>query len=185
MITTRFLHKHEYPEYAAWVKKLDTDTRATYFGVAYTDEHIDDLVKKIVEHSDEHHFLVAEYLGEWIGTIHCAETNKEEVEFGFIVDPLHRGHGIADRMMTEAMTWARNRGYHHLYLHCLAWNQPIKRLCIKHGMELHTEYGETETKFELEPPDLHSWTEEMLTRNRQSYRMFLQTINPFLKEVYD
>jgi RimJ/RimL family protein N-acetyltransferase len=185
MITTRFLHTYEYPKYAEWVKRLDEETRATYFGVPYSDELIDKLVAHIIDEPHKHNFLVAEYKGEWIGTIHCAETNKEEIEFGFIVDPLHRGNGIADRMMTEAITWARNRGYHHLYLHCLSWNQPIKRLCVKHGMELHSEYGETETKFELEPPDLHSWTEEVLTRNRQVYKMFLQTMNPFLKEVYN
>lgn len=184
MITTRFLAESEYPEYADWVKKLDKETRATYFGVQYTDEQIDKLVEGIVEHSDKHHFLVAEFKGSWIGTIHIGEVTKNEVEFGFIVDEEHRGHGIADRMMKEAIVWTRNRGYTSLYMHCLSWNQPIKRLCIKHGMELHSEYGETETKLELAPPDFKSLTEEVLIRNRQAYRMILQTVNPFLNEVY-
>lgn len=184
MITTRFLVVSEYSEYAPWVKKLNSETRATYFGVNYTDEQIDNLVKGIVDNADKHNFLVAEYKGQWIGTIHIAEVNDEEVEFGFIVDQDHRGHGIADRMMTEALLWSRNRGYHSLYMHCLSWNQPIKRLCIKHGMDLHSEYGETETKLELDPPDFSTLTEEVLTRNRQAYRMMLQTFNPFLKEIY-
>jgi len=185
MITTRFLHKHEYPQYADWVKKLDKETRATYFGVQYTDEQIDNLVKSIVEHSDKHHFLVAEYKNDWIGTIHIAEVHSEEVEFGFIVDAEHRGNGIADRMMKEAIVWSRNRGYHSLYMHCLSWNQPIKKLCIKNGMELHTEYGETDTKLELEPADINSITQEVWQRNRQAYRMILQTFNPLLKEIYN
>jgi RimJ/RimL family protein N-acetyltransferase len=184
MITTRFLAESEYPQYALWVKKLTPEIRSTYFGVAYTDEQIDRLVDGIVEKSDKHNFLVAEFKGEWIGSIHIAEVTEEEVEFGFIVDAEHRGHGIADRMMKEALLWSRNRGYHSLYMHCLSWNQPIKRLCIKHGMELHTEYGETETKLELPPPDFSTITEEVLTRNRQAYRMMLQTFNPFLNEVY-
>ena len=185
MITTRFIAKHEYPKYAEWVKKLDTETRATYFGVPYTDEQIDKLVDKICENSDQHNFLVADYRGKWIGTIHCAESSKEEIEFGFIVDAEHRGNGIADRMMGEAMVWARNRGYHVLYMHCLSWNQPIKHLCTKHGMQLHSEYGETETKLELPPADLKSITDEVMIRNRQAYRMMLQTLVPFLNEVYN
>ena len=184
MITTRFLTAPEYPQYAAWVKKLDASTRGTYFGVQYTDEQIDNLVKRIVENSDKHHFLVAEYKGSWIGTIHIADMDNSEIEFGFIVDAEHRGNGIADRMMKEAIVWARNRGYQSLYMHCLPYNTPIKRLCIKNGMELHTEYGETDTKLELDPPTLATLAEEVSTRNRQAYRMMLQTFNPLLKEVY-
>lgn len=184
MITTRFLAYSEYAEYSTWVKKLDPETRATYFGSQYTDEQIDNLVKGIIEKEDQHHFLVAEFKGEWIGTIHIAEVTKDEVEFGVIVDAEHRGNGIADRMMKEALLWTRNRGYHSLYMHCLSWNQPIKRLCIKHGMELHSEYGETETKLTLPAPDIKSIADEAIIRNRQAYRMLLQTVVPFLGEVY-
>lgn len=184
MITTRFLATGEFQQYADWLKKLDTETRATYFGIPYTDEQIGNLVSRIVEQSDRHHFLVAEYKGKWIGSIHIAETLDSEVEFGFVVDEKHRGNGIADRMMQEAVVWARNRGYSALYMHCLSRNTPIKRLCIKHGMILETEYGETETKMPLQPPDLTSITTEVVTRNRQVYRMVLQSVNPFLKEVY-
>jgi RimJ/RimL family protein N-acetyltransferase len=184
MITTRFLSTFEYSQYADWVKKLIPEIRATYFGVQYTDDQIDTLVKGIIEKTDKHHFLVAEYKGQWIGSIHIADVTEDEVEFGFIVDEHHRGNGIADRMMKEALLWTRNRGYNSVYMHCLSWNQPIKRLCIKHGMELHTEYGETETKLELPPPDFTTITEEILTRNRQAYRMVLQKMVPFLEEVY-
>jgi len=69
-------------------------------------------------------------------------------------------------------------------MHCLAHNAPIKHLCVKHGMKLHTEYGETDTKLPLPKADLKSITEEVVLRNRQVYRMFLQTVNPFLKEAY-
>jgi RimJ/RimL family protein N-acetyltransferase len=184
MITTRFLAPIEYMQYASWVKKLDDETRATYFGVKYTDEQINNLVNGIVNDYTKHHFLVAEYKGEWIGTIHIADTVPGEVEFGFIVDKEHRGNGIADRMMNEAILWTRNRGYSAVYMHCLSWNTPIKRLCLKHGMELETEYGETETKLPLPPADMTTIAEEVLIRNRQAYRMALQTFNPFLKELY-
>lgn len=184
MITTRFLTPSEYPQYADWLKKLDPETRATYFGVLYTDQQIDNLVKGIFENPTHHYFLVAEFKNQWIGTIHIAESNIDEVEFGVVVDPLHRGNGIADRMMSEAIVFARNRGYNGLYMHCLSWNQPIKHLCKKYGMELHSEAGETDTKLELPPADFKTVTQEVLTRNRNLYRMFLQKTVPFFEEVY-
>lgn len=184
MITTRFLGASEYYQYAAWLKKLDTTGRATYFGVPYSDETIDILVEGMVNQSKEHNFLVAEYKGLWIGTIHIVETAIDEVEFGIIVDPDHRGRGIADRMMAEAIVWSRNRGYQSLYMHCLSWNQPIKQLCRKHGLIMHTESGETEIKMPLLPPDLTTITQEMITRNKNVYRMMLQRTMPFLAEVY-
>lgn len=184
MITTRFLTPTEYYQYEAWLKKLDAQTRATYFGVPQGDYQIEQLVKGIMENPQDHDFLVAEYRGQWIGTIHIAETTVDEVEFGVIVDEAHRGHGIADRMMGEAIVWSRNRGYQNLYMHCLSWNQPIKHLCTKHGMLLKSEYGETETKLKLPPADLSTLTQEVLTRNRNVYRMFLQRAVPFLDEVY-
>ena len=184
MITTRFLTPIEYQRYSSWVKKLDNETRATYFGIQYTDEQIDNLVKGIVDNYPKHNFLVAEYNGEWIGTIHIADTLPGEVEFGFIVDKEHRGHGIADRMMDEALIWCRNRGYDAVYMHCLSWNTPIKRLCLKHGMALETEYGETETKLPLPPADLTTLTAEVVNRNRQVYRMMVNNTLPFFNEVY-
>jgi RimJ/RimL family protein N-acetyltransferase len=184
MITTRFLAPVEYQKYSPWLKKLDTDTRTTYFGVPQGDYQIEQLVKGIVENPQDHNFLVAEFKGEWIGTIHIAEVSDNEVEFGVIVDAAHRGHGIADRMMSEAIIFSRNRGYNSLYMHCLSWNQPIKHLCTKHGMKLKSEHGETETKLELPPADLTTIAQEAITHNRNVYRMLLQTANPFFAEVY-
>ena len=184
MITTRFLSTSEYNQYGTWLKKLDAETRQNYFGIPQNDDGIDALIKTITERAGEHHFLVAEYHGQWIGTIHIAESFVDEVEFGVIVDKEHRGRGIANRMLTEAITWSRNRGYNTLYMHCVSWNQPIKHLCIKHGLMLRTEMGETETKMPLPPADLTSITEEMITRNKNVYRMFLQRISPGFQEIY-
>jgi RimJ/RimL family protein N-acetyltransferase len=184
MITTRLLSITEYGQYAVWLKKLDAETRQTYFGIHCSDEQIDRLVEGVVESAPKHHFLVAEYKGSWIGTIHISESQIDEVEFGVIVDAEHRGNGIADRMMSEAIVWARNRGYNSLYMHCLSWNQPIKHLCTKYGMSLRSEYGETETKLPLPPADLNTITQEIVTRNRNVYRMFLQNTNPLFAEIY-
>lgn len=184
MITTRFLGRSEFYQYAAWLKRLDDDTRAMYFGIPHSDDTIDILVKGIIDNPTKHNFLVAEYKGMWIGAIHLAESSIDEIEFGVVVDLEHRGNGIADRMLSEAIVWARNRGYHTLYMHCLARNNPIKHLCNKHGLVMTTQYGETETKMPLPPADIATITQETILRHRSIYRMFLQKTIPFLKEIY-
>lgn len=184
MITTRFLTITEYGKYASWIKSHDDETRQLYFGVHQTDENIDILVKSVLNKPAEHNFLVAEYKGDWIGTIHLAESNIDEIEFGVLVSKEHRGNGIADRLIDEAITWARNRGYQTLYMHCLPWNQPIKHLCAKHGLTIKSESGESETKMPLPPRDITTITKEMVSRNRNIYRMFLQKAVPFFDEVY-
>ena len=184
MITTRFLTQTEYAEYADWLKKLPVETRTTYFGTYQGDYQIEQLVNGILADVSKHDFLVAEFNGDWIGTIHISQASDTEIEFGVIVDPAHRGNGIADRMLGEAIVWARNRGYESLYMHCLSWNTPIKRLCIKHGMKLESEGGETDTKLPLPPADITSVSTEVIERNRNIYRMFLQSAIPFLNKVY-
>ena len=184
MITTRFLPTSEFYRYAEWLKNQDADTRAMYFGAPVGDYHIDSLLDSISKNPQDHEILVAEHKGEWAGTIHLAGGNVDEVEFGVIVGKEHRGHGVADCMMGEAIVWARNRGFRTLYMHCLSWNTPIKKLCIKHGLILKSSDGETETKTELPPPDLGTLTQEYANRNRNVYRMLLQTAYPLLAEIY-
>lgn len=184
MITTRILAVSEFSQYANWLKRQDQETRNLYFGAPTGDFQIDKLVAGIVANPTEHNFLVAEYKGMWIGTIHIAVSAIDEVEFGVIVDREHRGNHIADLMLKEAIVFARNRGFHSLYMHCLSWNQPIKRLCTKHGLLLKSEHGETETKMPLPPADFSTVTEEVISRNKNMYRMLLQSTNPFLAEIY-
>ena len=185
MITTRILHSSEYQQYAQWLKRLDIESRATYFGILQGDDQIDKLVtNSIIPNAAHHHFLVAEYKGQWIGCIHMAESAIDEVEFGVIVDAAHRGNGIANQLMSEAIVWCRNRGYRSLYMSCLSWNLPIKHLCAKHGLTMKSDRGQTETKMALPPADLTTITQEMVSRNKNVCRMLLQSTMPFLSEVY-
>ena len=183
MITSRFLTQEEYPQYATWMKSQSTKSRNIFFGYQVSDENIDDLVQGIVANPDDHHFLVLEKSDAWIGTLHIARTGKNDVEFGFMLDQHYRGVGLGDRLMDEGLTWARNRGYNEVFLHCVASNKPVQFLCHKHGLKVTTEYGESETKAKLPPADLYSITKEVAVRNRQAWRMMLQTAFPALEAI--
>jgi RimJ/RimL family protein N-acetyltransferase len=161
MLTTEFLHPNKFYEYAHWLKAMDPQTIHNYFGFAISHEAIDDLVKQFVANPRENHFLIAKKGVHWVGTIHIA-THGKEVEFGVIVAIQHRKEGIADLMMDEAITWARNRFYTDLYMHCLSWNQPIQRLCKKHGLKPRNMMGDSEAKLVLHPPTPFTYIKEQM-----------------------
>lgn len=184
MFTTRFLDKTEYFKYEDWLKSLDRETLHMFFGYAVKNDTIHRLVGDIVKDSKNHNFLIAEDCNQWIGIIHIAETTVDEVEFGIIVHKDYRKQDVADTLMHEAIIWARNRGYHALYMHCLSWNHAIKRLCAKHGLLVKSDSGESETKMALPPATPYTWGAEMAIKNRNIYKMFLQKNLDFIQEIY-
>ena len=99
---------------------------------------------------------------QWAGTIHIA-THTQEVEFGVIVALLHRRQGIANIMIDQAITWARNRFYTDLYMHCIERNSAIKRLCQKHDLKVRNMMGDSEADLVLLPPTPLTFLKEQLT----------------------
>jgi hypothetical protein len=184
MITTRFLTYSEYPEYAEWMKSQDTDSRQLYFGMGISDAGIDALVDGLVKNRHNHYFLVAEDCGIWVGTIHIAVQNIDEVEFGVMVATGRRKQSIADVMLREAIIWARNRGFHSLYMHCLSYNNAIRHLCVKHGLSVKTESGESDVNVPLPTATALTIGEEIVTRTRNMYTLMLQRNLEIFESIY-
>lgn len=183
MITTRFLLPFEYPLYGDWLKSQDRETLNLYFGTSATESFIDSLVDKFTTNMLQHKFLVAFDHDKWIGVIHIATTEKREVEFGIIVDSAYRKKGVGDKLIEEAILWSRNRGFQKLFMHCLAWNQPIKRLCTKHGLTIKTEHGDSDVNIPLPPPTLRTLGQEVVIRNQNIfYTVLNHTLDPFTVE---
>ena len=187
MITTRFLSTDEYHWYGDWLRDQDENTKQSFFGMTVSDYFIDNLVNTFVQNKDNNYFLVAEQNGIWIGTIHIAIVNTDEVEFGVIIDVGNRKKGIANQLMNEAIIWARNRGYTNLYMHCLKENRAIQHLCEKHGLEIKKEVSGTEvdTRVKLPPASVTSVGQEYMIRSSNLYKMFLQNqTNMFSQMMY-
>jgi RimJ/RimL family protein N-acetyltransferase len=183
MIHTEFLLPKHYGDYRTWLKDQDKETLDLYFGVAAGDHVIDALMDSIIGNSDDHHILVAKDGNNWVGTIHIAVGGKT-VEFGVIVDAEYRGKGIAGDMLEEAITWARNRGYGELFMHCLSWNKPIRHLCEKHGLQPRNVYGDSEVQIKLNPPNWVTLNKEFCIRQRNLFHMFLDGNKFLYKEIY-
>jgi GNAT superfamily N-acetyltransferase len=184
MITTRFLVYNEYPEYAEWMKSHDADSRHLYFGVGVSDLAIDQLTENIIKNKQDHYFLVAEDRGVWVGTIHIAVQNIDEVEFGVIVTRGRRRQGIADLLLAEAITWARNRGFRSLYMHCLTYNDAIKHICSKHGLEPKLNSTDSEVKIQLAAPTALTLGQEITNQIRNVYTLMLQHNITLFESIY-
>ncbi|CAB4138213.1 WecD Histone acetyltransferase HPA2 and related acetyltransferases [uncultured Caudovirales phage] len=181
MITTRFLPRNEYSMYGDWLLRQDPDTLRNYFGVAITPGFVRNLVDRVEFSPGKHQFLVAEDGSKWVGALHMATHLNADIEFGIIVDREYRGRGIADQLMDEAVTWAQNRRYKRLYLHCLSWNQPIKHLCKKYRLEIQDRDGSGEVNVELPPPSMLSVGKEFASTNRNIFTRMLECKWDFAK----
>jgi len=183
MITTEFLAIQDYPQFGDWLRSQDEETLQLYFGIAGSEHVIDALMDRVVGNPDDHYFLIAQDKARWVGSIHIAVHNRA-VEFGIIVAAEHRGQGIANTMMEEAVLWARNRGYTELYMHCLGWNKPIQHLCHKHGLDTQNMYGDSDVGVKLDPANWITINREFCIKQRNMYHMFLQKNWALYQELY-
>jgi GNAT superfamily N-acetyltransferase len=173
MLTTEFLPKDQFSEYGSWLKAQDPLTLHNYFGFSMGEEAIDSLIKQFSSTPKSNHFLIAKIGGQWAGTIHIA-THGQEVEFGVIVSLQYRKQGIANAMMDEAITWARNRYYKDLFMHCISWNRPIKQLCQKHGLVPRNMMGDSEANLTLQPPTPATFFKEQMIVAQRNWLMMFQ-----------
>lgn len=175
MLTTEFLPRDQFSKYGSWLKAQDSQTLHDYFGYTMGQQAIDQLVGRLISNSNHNYFLVAKFNDQWAGTMHIA-AHEQEVEFGVIVALQYRKQGIANVLIDEAITWARNRYYQDLFMHCISWNRPIKHLCQKHGLVPRNMMGDSEASLKLDPPNWVTHFKEQMTITKRNWL----TMVPFM-----
>jgi ribosomal-protein-alanine N-acetyltransferase len=80
--------------------------------------------------------------------------NPQAVEFGYTIEPEHRGHGYATRAVVQLMDEAEERGIKHFVLACSPDNEPslaiIRKLGFTQTGEAMDEEDGLEFVFELQ-----------------------------------
>lgn len=175
MISTRFLSTDEYHKFGWWLKGLNAQDRRLYFGLAVTDDFIDQLVKRITADVDQHIFLVSYNCTGWLGVLHIARVTDQSIEFGVSVYEEYRNFGIGSDLLKEGITWARNRGYRQLYLHCVKWNTAMAHLAAKHDLTMTHQDGDIDVTTRLAPPSWYSLQQETADVNRRIFHLWLNT----------
>lgn len=184
MFATEFLPAQRYYQYGDWLQNQDADTQQLYFGAAGGRGIVESLMDCIEADPSQHEILVAQNGHSWVGTLHIAKITSSQVEFGIIVHKDHRGQGIANDMLEEAIVWARNRGYRELFMHCVGWNRPIRHLCQKHGLLPRNMLGDSEVNITLNPPSWTTMIQEAGIKQRNVYHAFLQNTQFLFQELY-
>ena len=178
MLITDFLPRDQFLQYGSWLKAQDSQTLHDYFGYTIGQQAIDQFVSRLISNSKNNYFLVAKINGRWVGTIHLA-TQEQALEFGVIVALQYRKQGIANALIDEAITWARNRYYRDLYMHCIGWNRAIKHLCHKHGLVPRNKMEDSEANLKLDPPNWFTYFKEQMTIAKRNWlAMFPSTFLP-------
>lgn len=173
MISTRFLGTEEYHKFGHWLKGLNAEDRRMYFGITVTDQYIDNLVERITVAPDQHNFLVSYNCTGWLGVLHIARMTDDSIEFGLSVFEEYRNLGIGSDLLTEGITWARNRGYKQLYLHCVKWNTTMAHLSTKHDLAMTNQDGDLDVMSKLSPPSWYSLQQETADVNRRIFHLWL------------
>lgn len=162
--TVRRVLPHEYPKYRTHLKSLDIDSRKLRFGISTSDETIDKLCDNF-EADTIHHilFAVEDYDLNFIGIGHISIDNNMELAFSVLKE--HQGRGIGGALMLRCIQWCRANNILKGHMVCLSTNSVIRKLCVKHGIKVHTEYGETMADIELDSPNIVTYVNEAAAVN--------------------
>jgi GNAT superfamily N-acetyltransferase len=164
MSTVRRLLVPEYPKYREHLKALDEDSKLLRFGHRVTDEVIDKLCD-IIEEDSLHHilFCIENENLELVAVGHIA--TKDGMELAFSVLKEYQKQGFGNKLMTRCIQYCRTHGILKGCMVCLSSNAVIKHLCIKNGIHIHTEYGETMADVELDQPNVTTYVNEQVASN--------------------
>lgn len=154
----------EYHKYRTHLKALNEASRILRFGAPVNDDVIDHLCDKI-ELDTQHHVLFAIENAnlEFVAVGHIADF--KDMEMAFSVLDTYQGQGMGEALMKRVIQHCRTLGHLKGYMVCLPHNQAIKHLCQKHGIKIHTEYGETTADVELPAANVGTYLDEVGSRN--------------------
>jgi GNAT superfamily N-acetyltransferase len=157
--TVRRVLPHEYHKYRTHLKALDAESRMLRFAHPVRDEVIDQLCDTW-ERDHEHNvlFCIENDKLEFVAIGHIALQAGMELAFSVLKE--HQGQGMGDKLMSRCIDYCRTHDILHGSMVCLSHNAIIKHLCIKHGIQLRTEYGETQAEITFDRPDMGTYISE-------------------------
>ena len=152
MITYVHTNIYKISDYARHLKSLDKEDRYSRFGHPASDYNIDQLVLNMCYHPNDHELWYARNDEQRVGWGHMAKNNDGSWELAVSVDKEFQRQGIANKLLTEMLEWAK---FHHIpevYMHCIENNKVIQHLATKHELKLK-ERGNGERTAAIEVPE--------------------------------
>ncbi len=177
--------------YAQHLKNLTPQDRYTRFCYQVKDDSIDRLILQVLYHPTDHHLFSASINDCTVGFVHLAREGTGW-ELAVSVDQEHQAQGIADRLMSHALTWGKTHGIHSVFMHCITQNTKIQHLARKHGLHMVERDGaEVTSQVELPPATTLDYTTDFVREQQNIFeqivdlqRRMIKNFNPvtYLKE---
>lgn len=162
--TVRRVLPHEYSKYRKHLKSLDSESKTLRFANPLSDEVIDSLCDKWeVDHAHNILFAIEDNNLDFVAVGHVAM--YDEMELAFSVLKEYQGRGMGSLLMKRVIQWCRTNGNLKGCMVCLSTNAAIKHLCLKHGIHIHSEHGETLADIELDHPSITTYLTEATDSN--------------------
>jgi GNAT superfamily N-acetyltransferase len=152
MITYIHTNIYKISDYARHLKNLSKEDRYSRFGYHASDYNIDQFILNMCYHPKDHELWYARTEEKRVGWGHMAKNNDGTWELAVSVDEEHQRQGIADKLMSEMIVWAK---FHHIpevYMHCIETNRVIQHLAQKHELKTK-ERGDGERTSAIEVPE--------------------------------
>jgi GNAT superfamily N-acetyltransferase len=171
------LRPEDRPEIAIHLFSLSDRDRYLRFGYLASDANIQSYVNGL-NFSRDHVFGIYDAKANLVAVAHVADISEpnqtpfsfglgssHRAEFGVSVLASQRGKGYGGRLFNRAITYARNQGVSHFFIHALTENAQMLRIARNRGATLVTDGGETEAHLLLPKADLDSRMSELVAEH--------------------
>lgn len=161
-VPIRTLHEWHRPKLRAHLLALDSADRVLRFGHVVSDD-------RILRYADQIDFGRDHVFGSFdrrlalVSMGHMAIDNSIGTgELGVSVLARARGRGLGSQLFDHAVTYARNRGLHTLYLHVARENTPMLAIVQRAGAVIDFDGSEAVAAVPLAADTLGTQIEELL-----------------------
>ncbi|HEX4407946.1 MAG TPA: GNAT family N-acetyltransferase [Xanthobacteraceae bacterium] len=153
----------ETAKYRDHILRLDAESRRNRFAGAVSDEFVGRYAELTTSlDAVVHGFFVD---GTMRGAAELRQIDARQAEAAISVEKRWQSHGVGSALLRRTLLAARNRGFRHLHMACLADNRRMQQLAHKFAAELTFDFGSVVGEVESPRPTVLSLMREMMSDN--------------------
>jgi GNAT superfamily N-acetyltransferase len=143
--------------------RLDGESRRNRFGGGVSDEFIRSYVDLSVGLDGVIHGFFVDGALRGAGELRALGTTLAgEAEAAFSIEKSWQSHGVGTALLERTLLAARNRGFRHLHMACLAENRRMQQLALKFDAALTFDFGSVVGEVQAAQPTPLSLMREMV-----------------------
>jgi len=161
--TIRKLWIGESDKYRDHLLRLDAASRRNRFGGGVSDDFIRNYADLTISLEAVVHGFFIDGQIRGVAELRPLGTRPErQAEAAISVEQSWQSHGVGSALLRRTLLAARNRGYRHLHMACLADNRRMQQLARKFDAELLFDFGSVVGEVESSRPNPLSVMQEVM-----------------------